>query len=421
MVTSEPPSGVTLRFAQRELEATLADTPITVLQGARQVGKSTLAKTVTAGRAARFLSLDATAQFNAASADPDAFVRQTTDLLVIDEVQRVPALIRAMKDAVEDDRRPGRFLITGSANLLKIPGTEESLAGRAETVVLYGFSQGELSGNREDFVDRVMAGDIASLLGREGVLVRRDYLELACAGSYPEPITRSGRRRNAWFDNYIQRIVTRDAEELSNLAHLDRLPDLLRLLAANTSGELVKARIADAARIPASSITPYFDLLDALYLTQTLPAWGENLTQRVTRHPKVSLLDTGLIARLNNLTPDALAPGAVSGLAGGLLESFVAAELRRQLAWADTPAELFHFRDRNGAEVDIIIETQDRLVAGIEMKSSGSPDTSDFRHLKLLREKLGDRFRLGVVLYTGKAALPFGDRLVALPYSALWT
>ena len=283
MVTSEPPSGVTLRFAQREVEATLADTPITVLQGARQVGKSTLAKTVTAGRAAKFLSLDATAQFNAASADPDAFVRQTTDLLVIDEVQRVPALIRAMKDAVEDDRRPGRFLITGSANLLKIPGTEESLAGRAETVVLYGFSQGELSGNREDFVDRVMAGDIANLLGRQGALVRRDYLELACAGSYPEPITRSGRRRNAWFDNYIQRIVTRDAEELSNLAHLDR------------------------------------------------------------------------------------------------------------------------------------------LVAGIEMKSSGSQDTSDFRHLKLLRDKLGHRFRLGVVLYTGKAALPFGDRLIALPYSALWT
>lgn len=283
MVTSGPPSGVTLRFARREVKATLADTPITVLQGARQVCIRTLAKTVTAGPAARFLSLDATAQFNAASADPDAFVRQTTDLLVIDEVQRVPALIRAMKDAVEDDRRPGRFLITGSANLLKIPGTKESLAGRAETVVLYGFSQRELSGNREDFVDRVMAGDIANLLGREGALVRRDYLELACAGSYPEPITRSGRRRNAWFDNYIQRIVTRDAEELSNLAHLDR------------------------------------------------------------------------------------------------------------------------------------------LVAGIEMKSSGSQDTSDFRHLKLLRDKLGHRFRLGVVLYTGKAALPFGDRLVALPYSALWT
>jgi uncharacterized protein len=421
MTAREPSNSMTVRFAQSEVEATLADTPIAVIQGARQVGKSTLAKTVMTGRAAKFVSLDATAQFNAAKADPDSFVRQTTDLLVVDEVQRVPALIRAMKDAVEEDRRPGRFLITGSANLLEIPGTEESLAGRAETVVLYGFSQGELSGHREDFIDRVLAGDAATLLGRDGTLVREEYLELACAGSYPEPLTRTGRRRSAWFDNYIKRIVTRDAEELSNLAHLDRLPDLLRLLAANTSGELVKARIANAAQIPATSIAPYFELLESLYLTHSLHAWGGNLTKRVTSHPKVSLLDTGLIARLNNVSPDALAPGAVSDLAGGLLESFVAAELRRQLVWAESPAELFHFRDRDGAEVDIVIESQDRKVAGIEMKSSGSPDTSDFKHLKLLREKLGNRFQLGVVFYTGKAALPFGDRLVALPYSALWS
>ena len=163
------------------------------------------------------------------------------------------------------------------------------------------------------------------------------------------------------------------------------------------------------------------DLLQTLYLIHTLPAWGDNLTRRVTGRPKVALLDTGLAARLNNLTPAAMAPGAVSEPAGGLLESFVAAELRRQLVWADTPAQLFHFRDRDGMEVDIVVESEDRQVAGVETKATGSVSRSDFKGLTFLRDKLGDRFRLGVVLHTGPAAVPFGDRLLALPYSALWT
>ncbi len=242
-----------------------------------------------------------------------------------------------------------------------------------------------------------------------------------CAGSYPEPIKRAGRRRSSWFTNYTQRIVTRDAQDLSTLPHLDRLPDLLRLLAANTSGELVKARIANTAGIPETSLPSYVDLLETLYLIHALPAWGDNLSKRVTGRPKVALLDTGLAARLNNVTPSAMAPGAVSGPAGGLLESFAAGELRRQLVWADTPAQLFHFRDRDGLEVDIIVESEDRRVAGVEMKAAGSVSESDFKSLAFLRNKLQDRFTLGVVLHTGTDAVPFGDRLLALPYSALWT
>ena len=219
-----------------------SDTPITVIQGARQVGKSTLARQVVEKRNARVISLDSETAYDSALADPDAFVRQTSDLLVIDEVQRVPKLVRAMKDAVDEDRRPGRFLITGSANLLEIPGTEESLAGRAETVTLFGLSQGELRDHKEDFIDRLLDGDEATLANRTGDLSRDDYLEILCAGSYPEAIGRSGRRRDAWFDNYANRIVTRDARELSRLAHLDQLPRLLQLLAANNSGELVLSR-----------------------------------------------------------------------------------------------------------------------------------------------------------------------------------
>lgn len=421
MVSSHIMTGMKVRFAQQLVEETLADTPITVIQGARQVGKSTLARVAVAQREARVLSLDATAAYNAARADPDAFVRQTEELLVVDEVQRVPELIRAMKDAVEDDRRPGRFLITGSANLLQITGTEESLAGRAETVVLHGLSQGELAGRREDFTDRLLSGDEKRLGSRTGTLRRHDYLDIVCAGSYPEPLSRQGSRRSAWFTNYIDRIMTRDVQDLSRLHHLDRLPDLLRLLAANTSGELVKARFAKDSGIPETSLTSYLSLLQTLYLIHELPAWGDNLTKRVTGRPKVSLLDTGLAARLNHVTPTAMAPGAASGIAGGLLESFVAGELRRQLGWSEIPARLFHFRDRNGLEVDIVVESEERRVAGVEMKAAGSVSRHDFRGLAFLRDKLGARFAMGVVLHTGTEAVPFGDRLWALPYSALWS
>lgn len=409
------------RFAEKLVEETLADTPITVIQGARQVGKSTLARQVLAKRGATLLSLDTAAVYNAARADPDGFVRQTSGLLGIDEVQRVPGLVRAVKDAVEEDRRPGRFLLTGSANLLQLPGTQESLAGRAETVTLFGLSQGELTGRREDFLDRLVSGDAGALSARASVLTRDDYLEILAAGSYPEPMRRTGRRRNAWFDNYIARITSRDAQDVSTLVHLDRLPTLLRLLAANNSGELVKARLSGSSGIPETSIASYVDLLETLYLVQQIPAWGRNLTSRVTGRPKVALLDTGLAARLVNVTAAAMAPGAVSDVAGGLFEAFAAGELRRQAVWADNDVRLFHFRDRNGPEVDLVLETGDRRVAGVEVKAARTVSKGDFRGLEALRDRLGDRFSLGVLLYTGKDPLPFGDRLWALPFSALWS
>ncbi|HRD60556.1 MAG TPA: ATP-binding protein [Nocardioides sp.] len=410
------------RFAKALVQETLEDTPIAVIQGARQVGKSTLARAITNSRPSLMLSLDTQAVFQAAIADPDSFVRQTSDLLVIDEVQRAPQLILAMKDAIEEDRRPGRFLITGSANLLELPGTEESLAGRAETVVLYGLSRGEINGHREDFVDRLLSGDEDDLKVRRSDLERGDYLEMICAGSYQEPLGRSGRRRNAWFDNYLNRIVTRDAHEVSRLQHIDRLPALVRLLAANNAGELAKTRLAQDAGIPPGSVDAYIHLLETLYLVHVLPAWGNNLTSRVVKSPKAALLDTGLAARLLNVTPGAMAaPERGSTVAGAMFEAFVAGEIRRQLVWAETDAQLFHFRDRNGIEVDLVLEDGRRNVAGIEIKAARTVARSEFRGLEALRDKLGDRFRLGVLLYTGNQPLPFGDRLWALPLESLWS
>lgn len=416
-------SALVHRFARGLLQETLADTPVTVVQGARQVGKSTLARQLVAQSPdAAFVSLDAEGVYNAAKADPETFVRQQSRLLVFDEVQRVPSLLRAIKDAVDEDRRPGRYLVTGSANLLQLPGAQESLAGRAETVVLYGLSQGELNGKQEDFVDLLMNGAQDTLAARPATLERHDYLDVICAGSYPEPRTRTGRRRRSWFDNYLNRIISRDAADVSQLGHLQRLPDLVRLLAANNAGEFVKSRFAEDLQIHHGSVDAYLTLLETLYLAHRLPAWGHNLAKRVIGRPKAALLDTGLAARLVNVTPQAMTPGSTaSGLAGGLFEAFVAGELRRQLTWSQSQPQMFHFRERDGIEVDVVLEDASRNVAGIEVKAGASVNAGDFKGLAFLRDKLGDRFRLGVLLHTGTRALPFGDRLCALPLQTLWS
>lgn len=411
------------RRAERLVREAMVDTPVVVIQGARQVGKSTLAIQVLAGSGTPLLTLDTSATFNAARSDPESFVRQRPNsLMAIDEVQRAPELLRAIKAAVDEDRRPGQFLLTGSADLLSIPGHHESLAGRAETVPLYGLTQGEITGGPDRLASLLLGRDEAALSVLHSDLNRQDYLEIICAGSYPEARLRLGRRRQAWFDNYLTRIVDRDARDLSRLAHLDRLPRLVRLLAANNAGELVKSRVAVDADIPETSLPGYLELLASLYLIQVLPAWGANLTQRVVGRPKVSLLDTGLAARLSNLSPAALAPGAASAhSAGGLVEAFVAAEVLRQSTWTDTPFKLFHFRDRNGMEVDLVLEDDARNIAGIEVKASATVGSRDFVGLRFLRDKAERRFSLGVVLYTGRTAVRFSERLWALPLSALWS
>lgn len=411
------------RRARGLVEEALTDTPVVLIQGARQVGKSTLATAVLAERGVPLLTLDSNVVLNAAQEDPDSFVRQSPgSLLAIDEVQRAPQLLRAIKAVIDEDRRPGQFLLTGSANLLTIPGQHESLAGRAETIALYGLSQGEISGTHDDLAQVLLGGDESKLGRARAELTRGQYLERICEGAYPEARRRQGRRRQAWFDNYLSRIVDRDARDISRLAHLDRLPQLVRLLAANNAGELVKARIAADAGIPETSLPGYLELLASLYLIQSIPAWGGNLTQRIVGRPKVSLLDTGLAARLTNVSPAALSPGSAAGHhAGALVEAFVAGELRRQSTWSQAAFELFHFRDRNGLEVDLVIEDTARNIAGIEVKASATVEARDFSGLSFLRDKTGTRFTLGAVLYTGREAVRFGERLWALPLSALWT
>ncbi len=417
-MTEATSSGLHRSITPRVHEA-LDDTRIVMVQGARQVGKSTLAKAIVAERGGMLVTLDDRLAQETAEADPHGFVNANRGgLLAIDEVQRAPGLVTALKLAVDEDPRPGRFLITGSANLLHLPAAQDSLAGRAETVELYGLSQGELAGRVETFVDRLLGGE---RLVHRSALARADYLELACAGGYPEALQRTaGRRRTAWFRNYVARLVERDAQDVSGLQRLAELPQLLTLLATRTSTELVKTSLAADAGIPANTLPPYLRLLETLYLVHRLPGWSPHLATRAVTRPKVALLDTGLAASLVNVSPAGAGPAGDPQYAGRLLEAFVAAEVRKQLSWSEEAATLYHYRDRNGPSVDLVLQTPDGRVAGLQVKAGATVTSTDTRWLTSLRDDLGDRFVAGVVLHTGQTSVAVSDRIWAAPIEVVW-
>ncbi|MFT3888047.1 MAG: ATP-binding protein [Arachnia sp.] len=406
-------------IAPKVVEA-LEDTRIVVLQGARQVGKSTLAEQIARTRTSMVVTLDDVAVRGFASTDPVGFVAQHPEgMLVIDEIQRVPELILALKAAVDRDKRPGRFLVTGSANLLDLATTHESLAGRAEHLTLQSFSQSELAGEHANFVDGAFEGQA---LGRfVSVLDRADYLTRACDGGYPEALARTSvSRREDWYREYIALIVNRDAADVSGLQRLADLPRLLRLIAARSGSGMVWSALANESGIPRTTLDPYVRLLETLYLTVTLPSWTVNLTSRETKQPKVFLADTGLAASLLGVSPQALAPTVPQSPAGALLESFVVGELSRQLGWSRVHASMYHYREHRGAEVDVVLEAPDGRVVGIEVKAAATVQRKDLAGLTILRDKLGDRFVRGYVLFTGREAQMVGERMTALPIEAMW-
>lgn len=393
---------------------------IVEIQGARQSGKTTLAQQIAAERDGRLVSLDDPLLRAAAIDDPRTFVEQHPQgLLVIDELQRAPELVLALKQAVDQDPRPGRFLVTGSADLLRLPAVQDSLAGRAVGVELHGFSQGELHGQVERFIDRVFAGD--PLLDHQSTWNKTDYLEAITAGSYPEAVAlHSGRTRDRWFDGYLARVVERDAADIADGRRLADLPLALRMIAARNAEELNVTDMSKDSAIPATTLGRLIGLLETLYLVQRVPAWATNLSKRVVQRPKAMLLDTGLAARLVNATTASLGPGIGGAAVGHLFEAFVATELRRQREWSDLRPTISHYRVPQSEEVDLILEAGDGRVVGIEVKASASVTARDARHLAALRDKLGERFVAGIVLHTGRTAAPFGDRITAAPLDALW-
>lgn len=396
--------------------------PVVILQGGRQVGKSTLAGQLAEQHGGSIVTMDNDNDRASATSDPSGFLSlhsgaQAGEPLVIDEIQRAPELILAIKESVDADRRPGRFLLTGSADLHRIERTPDSLAGRAVSVTLGGFSQGEVRGTREDFVGSVVNGALQGPLPTSA-LQRVDYPGILARGSFPELRQLPERMRSVWLDAYVSSLVNRDMAELMHLTDPARVTSVLRLLAANQAGELVKARVSKQTGIPESTLTSYLALLRTLYLTDVLPPWTPNLARREIGRPKVFLPDSALAMHLSSVSEAQLATH--DEYFGALLEGFVAAELRRQQTWTAAEHRLFSYRNSNGREVDCLIELSDGRVIALEVKASSTVRASHFRHLEFLREELGDRFIAGIVLSTAPEPARFGDRMWALPVSALW-
>lgn len=414
MITSTIP-----RNSRVLAEEIFSDTPVLTVSGARQVGKSTLVSQLLQNRSHRLLNLDNAATLQAAQTDPDGFVRQFPEgVVAIDEIQRVPALLRAIKAALDEDRRPGRFIVTGSSNLMNLKGAEESLAGRAETLRLRGFSQGERKGITEDFAANAW-NPHPQLPASE--FERIDYLRMITESSFPEIAEATPRRRDRWVQAYVERVLTKDATDLYGIQYPDRLRVLLGKIASQGASEFVAAHIGRELNIPERSVPGYLDALKNVFLIDVLPAWGTNLTRRVISKPKVFLQDPATAASLVGVDAASLEMQISSSFTGGLLESFVATELLKQQEWSAIPFKLFHFRDSTGKEVDLVMESRNREVVGVEVKAAVSLQGKDFSGLRHLQKLAGERFRCGILLYAGKESLPMGPGLWAMPISALWS
>lgn len=407
------------RAIEERYRDTVAARRVTVVTGPRQSGKTTLVRSQLSG-AATMRSLDEQGVLDAALEDPAGFVALGGRPLIIDEVHRGgEPLVRAIKAQVDRDSSPGQFVLTGSSNFLTVPTISESLAGRAGFLEVWPFTQGELVGVVDRFVDLLFTGVAVLAEYRPSGVGRGELLERVCTGGYPEVHELAPRQRPGWFRDYVRTTIERDVVELSGIRKVAEMGQLLRLLAARSGCELVMQSLINDSALERQAVYDHRGWLETIHLVTTLPAWSRNLTRRVKKRPKVFLTDPGLAAWLMGKAPAAL-QSPTDPATGRLIETFVFAELRRQLTWAATDATLFHWQDRSGGEIDFVLESADGRVVALEVKAGQTPKREWFRWLEHMRDTLGDSFMAGVVLYGGQHVLPFGNRLMAAPISALW-
>lgn len=410
--------GVIQRHLQRAIERSLSDSPVVFLQGARQVGKSTLAETIAGTRPGMaIVTLDDLPTLVAARQDPAAFVARFPNGVLIDEVQRAPELLLPIKRAVDRDRTPGRYLLTGSTQALALPALADSLAGRMESATLWSFSQGEIEGHREGFLDALFSEAPPDYSA--GDFSRADLDARMLRGGYPEAFARPEvDRRAAWFAAYASAIVQRDIRELARIDALGDLDRLLRLVASRTSQLTNVAEFSRVLGLPQTTLKRYLQLLEAVHLVRRVEAWAPTTKSRLARTPKLLFTDTGLAAHLADVDARRLEREPV--LRGQWLESFVVGELQRQSGWSRERVRFSHFRDASGREVDLVIEGAGGRVVGVEIKSGPGLESADARGLEALRQQAGNRFHRGIVLHGGVETLPFGRDLWSVPIEALW-
>jgi len=401
-------------------------TPAVLLVGARQTGKTTLTTRLTTGPpAGEFATLDDAATLSLARRDPDGFLETLGPRAVVDEVQRAPGLLPAIRSSILRDPKPGRFLLIASTSPLPLTRPPDWPRGLLEIVPLAPLSQGEIRRVREGFVDAVFTGDTSALaattggVGSRGAESRDEVIAAALVGGYPRVQALGFERRAAWFRSYVTTLLDRDVRDLAQVADLAPMPQLLGLLAARSSGLLNAAGLSRDLGVPNTSLRRYLGLLETAHLAIRVPAWTADLGRRMVKAPKLFLCDSGLMAHLALVTEERLAYDA--GLAGPLLETFAVMEVLKQAGWSRTRPTVSHFRTESGHEVDLVLESADGAIVGVEVKATASIGTADLRGLRTLRDLAGRRFRRGVLLYLGREIERVDDRVWAAPLSSLWS
>lgn len=406
------------RHARTMIEEALADTRVILLLGARQVGKSTLATEVAAGiGAAGPITLDDATTRAAADADPSGFVASLPRPVVLDEVQRSEQLLLAIKEAVDSDTSPGQFLLTGSANILTAPKIHEALTGRTEIIRLWPLSQSEIERSPANLVDRLFESNVPSISG--ATVGRAAFVERAVRGGYPEAYGRTQRRRDRWFESYIESVITRDIRDLADIRRSDEIPSLLRLIAAQAANLFKAETMSNHMGISTKTVQSYTELLETVFLVRRIKAWRPNIGTREVTTAKVYVVDSGLLAHL--LGADSRRAGRDDQVTGKLFESFVAMEIARLGDWAETSATQYHYRDRaTGDEIDLVLESRSGQLVCLECKAAATVRAADYRAMSKLRDARGEQFVAGVVIYTGAETRPLTERIWAVPVKALW-
>ncbi|MBI5658745.1 MAG: ATP-binding protein [Nitrosomonadales bacterium] len=408
-------SAIYPRFALSKLQDALADTPAVLIHGARQCGKTTLAQM--AGGNYAYFSFDDENILATAKRDPVGFVDRLPQHVVLDEVQRAPELFASLKHAIDQDRKPGRFMLTGSANLMLLPQLSDSLAGRIEVLQLYPLAQSELAGQQATFLQQMFGAEMLAISTSKRL--GDELIERIVNGGFPEPLRRTTEsRRRAWYRNYIDTLVQRDIRDIARISNLEAIPKLLQMI-ANHSGQLINvSELAKAFQLSRLTVDHYVALLRQIFLVEFLQPWFSNQNKRLIKTPKVHLMDTGLATAVLKLNVRQLQHD--HNMLGHLLESFVYAELRKQASWLDADMAFYHYRDKDQYEVDIVMENGDGRLLGIEVKAAATVVNKDFNGLRRLQRVAGERFHRGILLYDGQHILPFGDGLYAVPVSRLW-
>lgn len=393
----------------------MADTPVVLISGPRQAGKTTLVQRIADNQGLRYLTLDDDLTLLAAREDPVGMIRDL-DRAVIDEIQRAPQLLLAIKKTVDEDRRAGRFLLTGSANLMVLPTVADSLAGRMETLTLLPLSQSELHGATANWLDGAFAGQLPKV---SAPLVGGALFDAVLRGGYPEAVARTTpRRRTAWARQYIDALIQRDVRDVAAIDHLDQLPRFLQAL-AQISGQMCNySQLGGQVGLDHKTAARYVGIFEQMYLLKRVEVWASNRLKRVVKTPKLQFIDSGLLSTLTGLTP--VSAGQDRTWFGNVLETFVFGELLKHATIAEGDYRMFYYRDHDQYEVDVVIEDAGGRLVGVEIKAAATVREGDLRGLKRLAGLAGDKFRMGAILYDGTETMPLGDRLWAVPISTLW-